>query len=187
MDELARHVAATLRDPIPVGDEIVVCTASIGVATTAQAGSVDDLVRQADFAVRAAKAMGKGQIRHYDPSMHDEMKDRLELQSALERALEQEALSLHYQPIIALDTGQTAGFEALLRWQHPTQGWVSPELLIDIAEESGLIEPIGEWVLTTALNQVRDWDQIGTRCRPRHRRKRLVPPVSIERLCSAHR
>ena len=155
VDELARHVAARLRDPIPVGDEIVTCTVSIGVATTVQAGSADDLMRQADFAVRAAKATGKGQIRHYDSSM----KDRLELQSALERAIEQKALSLHYQPLIALDTDQTVGFEALLRWHHPTQGWVSPELLIDVAEETGLIEPIGEWVLTTALNQMRDWDQ----------------------------
>ena len=134
------------------------CSVSIGVATTVQAGSADDLMRQADFAVRAAKATGRGQIRHYDPSMHW-MKDRLELQSALERAIEQKALSLHYQPLIALDTDQTVGFEALLRWHHPTQGWVSPELLIDVAEDTGLIEPIGEWVLTTALNQMRDWDQ----------------------------
>ena len=157
--EHARHVAATLRDPIPVADEIVICTASIGVATTLQADSVDDLVSQADFALRAGKATGKGQVRHYDPSMHLEMKDRLELQGALERAIEQKALSLHYQPLIALDTSRTVGFEALLRWHHPTQGWVSPELVIDVAEETGLIEPIGEWVLTTALDQLLDWDQ----------------------------
>ena len=160
VDELAHQVAATLAGPIPVDDEVVACTASVGVATTAHADSVDDLVRQADFALRAAKGTGTGRIRHYDPSMHDEARDRLELRSALERALDDDALSLRYQPIIALDTGQTAGFEALLRWQHPTHGWVSPELFVDIAEESGLIEPIGEWVLTTALNQMRVWDQM---------------------------
>ena len=160
VDDVARDVASTLRDPIRIDGGMVSCTASIGVATTAQAGSADDLVRQADFAVRAAKAMGKGHIRRYDPSIHDEMKNRIALQSALESALEQEALSLRYQPIITLDTGHTAGFEALLRWQHPTQGWVSPEVFIDIAETSGLIQPIGEWVLATAMNQLRDWDRI---------------------------
>ena len=160
VDELARHVASTLAGPVPIEDGAVVCTASVGVATTAPTGSVHDLIRQAEYALHAAKNMGRGHIRHYDPSMHNEARDRVELQSALERALEENALNLHYQPIIALDTGRTAGFEALLRWQHPTRGWISPELMIDIAEQSGLIGPIGEWVLTTALDQVHEWDQM---------------------------
>ena len=160
VNEFARHVASTLAGPIPVEDDVVACTSSVGVATTAQADSVKDLVRHAEFALRAAKGMGKGHVRHYDPSMHSEAKERLELQSALERALEEEALSLRYQPIVALELARPPDLRRSCAGSTQPKVGYRPSCSSTSRKTSGLIDPIGEWVITTALNQVRDWDQM---------------------------
>ncbi|MGE5829173.1 MAG: putative bifunctional diguanylate cyclase/phosphodiesterase, partial [Micromonosporaceae bacterium] len=159
-DQVAATVVAVLARPIPVDGQVASCSASVGVATTAEAGNANDLGRYADLSLHAAKSLGKGQVSHYDPTTHNQIKNRLQLRSAMERAIEQDALRLDYQPIIALDTGLTVGFEALLRWQHPTRGLLLPGSFIDIAEESGLIVPFGEWVLATALRQAHRWGRI---------------------------
>ncbi|RKE05230.1 PAS domain S-box-containing protein/diguanylate cyclase (GGDEF)-like protein [Catellatospora citrea] len=138
------------------GGTVVVCGASIGVATTAHAGSAHELLRNANLALRAAKSAGAGQWRRYEPSMTDQARHS-ELRADLGRAAEEGALFLEYQPIVALGTGRTVGFEALLRWQHPTYGRLPPGEFIELAEESGLIVPIGEWVLATAMRAACRW------------------------------
>jgi len=145
--------------PVSSGEGLTSCSASIGLATTVDAATAHDLIRHAELALHAAKAGGHGRWRRYEPSMTDAITHRLELRSELSRALQEHSLIVEYQPIVALRTRRTAGFEALVRWQHPVRGRIPPADFIDIAEESGLIVPIGAWVLATALSGARDWWQ----------------------------
>jgi diguanylate cyclase (GGDEF)-like protein/PAS domain S-box-containing protein len=157
-DEAARRLVAVLGQPVEIAGHEVTCTASVGVATTTEEGdSSAESLRRADLALYAAKATGKGHWRRYEPWMRSTMMQRLELRSSLEHAIRHDALFLEYQPIVALDDGRPVGFEALLRWRHPTRGVLTPDTFIDIAEESGLISPIGEWVLATAAKAVQRW------------------------------
>ena len=157
-DEAATHLQGTLSQPIHVDGHEVSCGVSIGVATTAEeADSGQHLLRNADLALYAAKGGGKSQWRHYEPWMRTTVMARLEVRSSLERAIDDDALLLEYQPIVALTDGEPVGFEALLRWDHPTRGRLSPNEFIDVAEESGLITVIGEWVLATAMRAAGDW------------------------------
>lgn len=153
VDRLCRSLAAPIETS---GGTVVVCRASIGVATTAHAGSAHELLRNANLALRAAKSAGAGQWRRYEPSMTDQARHS-ELRGDLGRAVEEGGLFLEYQPIVALGTGRTVGFEALLRWRHPTYGRLPPGEFIELAEESGLIVPIGEWVLATAMRAACRW------------------------------
>jgi diguanylate cyclase (GGDEF)-like protein/PAS domain S-box-containing protein len=157
-DYAAAQLVDTLGQPIDVGGHVVTCTASIGVATTSEdSDTATELLRNADLALYAAKGAGKGRWRHYESWMRRTVMARLELRSSLEHAIADGALSLEYQPIVDLEDGSPVGFEALLRWQHPTHGRLSPDQFIDVAEESGLIVPIGEWVLGTAMQAARNW------------------------------
>lgn len=151
-DDICRALAAPVHSS---GGTVVVCSASIGVATTKQADNAHELLRNANLALRAAKSTG-GQWRHYEPTMTDRAAQS-ELRSALGRAVDKGELLLEYQPIVALGTGRTVGLEALLRWQHPERGRLLPGEFIEIAEESGLIVPIGEWVLATAMSTAQRW------------------------------
>ena len=152
-EDAATQLVAELSQPVHLNGTDVTCTASVGIATTAeQVDSSAELLRHADLALYAAKAAGKGQSTRYQPWMRNAVMERLELRSALENAIANDALFLEYQPIVALDSVVPVGFEALLRWQHPVRGRLAPDTFISVAEESGLITPIGEWVLTTALN-----------------------------------
>ncbi len=157
-DAAAGRLLAALAQPVHVGGHEVTCGASVGVATTAQdADTGPDLLRNADLALYSAKNVGKGRWRHYESWMRSTVMARLEVRSSLERAIEDDALVLEYQPIVALEDGRPAGFEALLRWEHPSRGRLSPDQFIDVAEESGLIAPIGEWVMRTAMEAARTW------------------------------
>jgi diguanylate cyclase (GGDEF)-like protein/PAS domain S-box-containing protein len=157
VERVADRITAALAQPFPFGDEVISGAASIGVATTVEAGSADDLLRQADLALYVAKGAGKGQWRRYQSAIHNAVLRRLELRTALDQAVADGAFTLRYQPIVDLDTGAPVGFEALVRWDHPVRGLVEPRDFIELAEETGLIVPIGGWVLEHATAEAAQW------------------------------
>ncbi len=149
-DNIADRVVGAFSQPFTVSQGPMVMTATIGVATSNDSDGVDELMRHADLALYAARA-GKQPWRRYTPALSIGMQRRLEVRSALEKAVSDSALALAYQPIVALDTGLTAGLESLVRWPHPKRGLLMPGQFIDIAEDTGLIVPLGAWVLRHAL------------------------------------
>lgn len=157
VEVVAERMVEIFAQPFVLNGTLVSTTASIGVATTMDAADGRDLLRQADLALYVAKGAGKSQWRRYQSAIHTALVERLELRSELDQAIADEALALRYQPIVSLDGGQTVGFEALVRWHHPTRGLVLPGQFIDVAEESGLIVPIGNWVLEKALATAAEW------------------------------
>jgi diguanylate cyclase (GGDEF)-like protein/PAS domain S-box-containing protein len=166
VDAAAGRLMTILSRPVRIGDEEIVCAASVGVATTADADSAQDLLRNADIALYAAKGSGKRQWRRYEPWMSTTLIARLELRAALERAIAEDEFLLEYQPIMGLGDGRVVGFEALLRWQHPVRGLLPPDQFIDVAEESGLITAIGEWVFATGFRAACEWQAAAGREEP---------------------
>jgi diguanylate cyclase (GGDEF)-like protein len=155
---VAESLQEALSAPHTIGDHDVISTASIGIVTSAGGYErADDVLRDADTAMYHAKTTGKARHVVFDDRMHQEAVDRLELEEDLRRALEAGEFWLSYQPILALCTGSLLGFEALMRWTHPRRGAVSPDDFIDLAEEIGLIVPIGKWVLMEAARQLKTW------------------------------
>lgn len=167
--ELARaatHLTHALAEPVPIGDEEVACAASIGLANSRDADTARDLLRDAGLARYSAKETGKRQWRRYEPWMHTTLMARMQLQASLEDAVSNDEFLLEYQPIVGLADGATVGFEALLRWEHPTRGRLSPDEFIDVAEKSGHIAPISEWVVATALKAASRWPRDGASMEP---------------------
>ena len=155
---LAARILASLNAPFAIDGREIFVRASIGIATADPAvEESDQLLRNADLAMYQAKSSGGSRIQRYDPSLHAQLLERLQFEDDLRRALGRGELTLHYQPIVELATGRAAGVEALLRWQHPTRGLVSPDRFIPIAERTGLIHPIGRWVLHEACRQAMIW------------------------------
>jgi predicted signal transduction protein with EAL and GGDEF domain len=144
--------------PYQIEGHQIVTDLSIGISV-APMDAVDstELLRNADMALYDAKGDGRGTFRFFEPEMNTRMKVRRELEMDLRKALANEQFELHYQPLVVLETNDVNGFEALLRWHHPTRGLVSPADFIPIAEETGLIVPLGEWVLKAACNEAVDW------------------------------
>jgi diguanylate cyclase (GGDEF)-like protein/PAS domain S-box-containing protein len=156
-EAIAERLLAELGEPIQVDGRSLHVGAGIGIASAADAGDIEQLQRNADLAMYRAKDAGGGVYAAYCPSMHDALVKRLELAADLRRALERDELVLHYQPTVDLRTGAIIGFEALVRWQHPTRGMVPPLDFIGVAEATGLIVPLGRWVLTEACRQAVAW------------------------------
>ncbi|SEK18789.1 PAS domain S-box-containing protein/diguanylate cyclase (GGDEF) domain-containing protein [Blastococcus sp. DSM 46786] len=157
---VAERILAALREPVLVVDRMVRAGLSIGLATTTTAGvSGIGLLRAADIAMYVAKTSGKGRCEVFQPSHHADHLDRERLQADLYQALERQELVLHYQPIVDLTPRRVTGYEALVRWEHPTRGMVPPVQFITLAEDSGLIVPIGRWILREATRQAAAWQQ----------------------------
>jgi diguanylate cyclase (GGDEF)-like protein/PAS domain S-box-containing protein len=163
---VADRVRHELTQPFNVGGHEIFTSASIGIALSASGyDRSDDLLRDADIAMYRAKALGKARYEVFDTEMHAHAKALLELETDLRRAIERNEFRVQYQPVVSLKTGRITGFEGLVRWQHPQRGLLGPAAFIPIAEETGLIMPIGRWVLDTACRQMREWHDRYRACR----------------------
>jgi diguanylate cyclase (GGDEF)-like protein len=158
-EALAERVLQALSPPMRLGDQPVVVSASIGIAAGDAAATSSSLLRDADVAMYRAKTTGRSRWVVYDPAMRSAAVERLRVSSDLIGALDAGQLRLVYQPIVALDDERVVGFEALLRWHHPTLGVVAPDRFIPVAEETGLIVPIGRWVLGEACRTASRWQR----------------------------
>ncbi|MHB8340820.1 MAG: putative bifunctional diguanylate cyclase/phosphodiesterase [Mycobacteriales bacterium] len=156
-ERVARRILAALAEPLPLVSRVI-STASIGVVcVTAPTESAEDLIRDADVAMYRAKADGKGTYVLFEPRMRDDVQARTQLEHDLHGALDSGQLVVHYQPVVELATSTTVGVEALIRWQHPQRGLVGPTDFVPVAEDTGLIGPIGAWVLREACRQAVRW------------------------------
>ncbi len=153
-DLMAERLLAAIQKPIPLAGRDVQVGASIGLAEAGSRSTVDEMLRNADTAMYAAKDRGKNRVERFHHLMFTEAVDRLELTTELRRASESGQLRLNYQPVVDLSSKKVVGVEALLRWHHPTRGMIPPSAFIPMAEESGYIVEMGEWVLRTALTQM---------------------------------
>ena len=160
-EHIADRILAAFRSPFAVQGTDIVVTMSIGIASLLPDHGADDVLRNADLALYRAKAEGKARAASFEPEMHVAALRRLELEAELRRAIDGErnagSLVLYYQPIARLSTGRMSGYEALVRWKHPERGLLEPLDFISLAEETGLIIPLGRWVLDEACRQTKDW------------------------------
>ncbi|MEY9125480.1 diguanylate cyclase (GGDEF)-like protein [Bradyrhizobium yuanmingense] len=155
---LAEAIHGALSEPFDLGDHQVIVGTSIGIALAPRDGADSDtILRSADLALYSAKSGGRGAFRFFEPELDRLLHARRNLERDLRKALARSEFELHYQPFVNLKSGETCGFEALLRWHHPERGLVSPGEFIPVAEETGLILPLGEWVLRTACAEAAKW------------------------------
>jgi diguanylate cyclase (GGDEF)-like protein/PAS domain S-box-containing protein len=163
---VATRIGEALSRPFMLAGKEVFVNASIGIARSVRGEGSDELVRNADVAMYVAKTRGKGQHVLFEPQMHQAALERLVVEADLRRAIEHEEFFLQYQPIVQLSTGDVIGAEALVRWMCRDRGTVPPGLFIPIAEETGLIVPIGRWVLRKACHEAQRWTRDrGLACR----------------------
>src|SRR3954470_6720491 len=155
---VAQRVLDSLRDPFEIQGQEVFVGASIGISSSAHPGS-DDLLRNADLAMYRAKGLGKARYQLFEPGMHVAVLERLELEVDLQRALDRGEMVVHYQPIIELGSNRITALEALVRWHHPVRGMIQPNEFIPLAEETGQIHRLGQWVLERAISDACAWNR----------------------------
>jgi diguanylate cyclase (GGDEF)-like protein/PAS domain S-box-containing protein len=152
--QCAERILRSLTEPFELDGQRIELSTSIGIALNTERTTADEMLQEADVAMYRAKATGKGRYVTFEPSMHDAAEGRLELEADLRHGLERMEFHLQFQPIVELATGEVVGLEALARWKHPVRGTVSPLSFIPIAEEMGLIVPLGRWILFEACRQL---------------------------------
>ena len=165
---VGERVLRSLREPFTIGSEEIFLSGSLGIALAEADSGPDTLLRDADAAMYRAKLRGRSRCEVFDHTMRQEVASRVATQGALHRALERNELRVVYQPVVSLTTGAVVAAEALLRWLHPDRGFVPPSDFVPLAEESGLIVPIGSWILEEAVRHWAGW---------RSRHPGVVPPV----------
>ncbi|HEY0869976.1 MAG TPA: diguanylate cyclase, partial [Acidothermaceae bacterium] len=159
---VAERLQDRLARPFHVGGHEIFVTASIGIASSSTGyQSAEDVLRDADTAMYRAKATEKGTHAIFDSGMHTRAVSRLRVEAEFRQAIDGGQLRLYYQPIVAIRTGRTLAFEALVRWEHPTRGLLGPAEFLPIAEETGLIVPMGRWILKEACRQIAEWKRAG--------------------------
>ncbi len=160
--QIIESIMATVTQPIALGEEKFFVGCGIGVAVyPADGRDVETLIKHADSAMHVARSRGPGQFHFFTPQMNQRAIDRARLEADLRTGIEQQQFILHYQPQVDLHSGKVVGMEALIRWQHPERGCISPIAFIGLAEETGLIVPIGTWVIRTACAQMKAWQDQG--------------------------
>jgi diguanylate cyclase (GGDEF)-like protein len=159
---VARRIRRALEQPMEVEERELQVRASVGIAVS-EAGRepVDELLRNADVAMYAAKTRGKGRHEVFRSDTHGSVLDELELEGQLRNGLERGEYVLHYQPVLDLEAGGIAGLEALIRWNHPTRGLLSPDQFIPLAERTGFVVPLGRWAMREACRQAGEWQTAG--------------------------
>ncbi|MEW7850212.1 EAL domain-containing protein [Massilia aurea] len=159
---IVQRIMDAVAQPVMLGNKEFFVTCSVGVAVFPTEGtSSENLIEHADIAMYRAKKLGRNNFQFFTPSMNDEAKERVRIEGALRNALERNEFVLHYQPQVDMKTGQIVGMEALIRWNHPELGMVPPGRFVGVAEETGLIVPIGAWVMRTACAQNKAWQLAG--------------------------
>lgn len=166
---IARRIQSALAEPFFIDSREVRASASIGIALgTVAHERPEDVLKDADAAMRRAKALGGSRCEVFDEAMHTRAEGRLRLEADLRTALSGRQFRIHYQPVVRLDTRAVSGFEALLRWDHPAHGLISPSRFIEVAEDSGILVSIGHWLMLQACGQLRQWEQSAFPQEPLH-------------------